>query len=100
MSIFKKTPRKLTKAELMEIQELQRIAASEKFKADQMEKNTALFNAEGQSGKLLAANQRKLAETCERVKNEHVSGKLAELGYKNNEKVTIDVFKNKISVIK
>ena len=93
-------PRRLTPRELNEIQELTRIAGAERFKAHYYAENTAILNVEGSKGKVLAAQQEKIAAIVEQVKSNHVNAKLAELGYQRDERVTIDLTTGKITKLR
>lgn len=104
--------KKLTDQELLYIQEISRIAGAEEYKASYFEQNTALLNVElpfftGKllrfcgygSGKMLAKQQRKVADLTKRLKDEHVTKKLMELGYENNQNVSIDLKTGAITMI-
>ena len=86
--------------ELDNMQEIARIAASEKFKADFFEKNTAALNIDnvGQ-GKLLADQQRKVANLMERVYQEYMSAELQKRGYTTDQKVTMNLKTGEVKVL-
>lgn len=86
MSLFTKQL-KFDEHTLTEIQELNRIASAERFKADQVAKNTALFK----DGKKLAAQLDGVAKICESFKDQYVSMKLTELGVPTGQKTSVDL---------
>lgn len=90
MSLFKQSPRKLSKEELSELREISRCANMERFKATTFSKNTALLNSDqGMSGKTIAAGQEKIAQLMEGVLRDFMAKKLSELGYPLGTKVSI-----------
>lgn len=97
---FAGLPRGLTKQELIEIQELNRIAQAEAFKAGTFAANTALLNFKGATpGKALAEQQNAIASMMERVKNEHVNAKLAQLGYPAGSPLALDLQTGRITKV-
>lgn len=93
-NIFSKY-RSLTKAELLEIQELIRIVNHERFKAAQVKGNSALVPG----GQKLAAQLEATTALYEDVKNRHIAQKLAQLGYPKDTKTTIDLMTGKITIV-
>ncbi len=90
MSLFAKKPRKLFKEEIIEMREMQRIAAGERFKAEVFKKNTAILTVDkGHRGQLEAMLQERRAEVCEQAVRDFVTQKLSQLGYQKGEKVSI-----------
>ena len=72
-----KKERDLTRQELRDLQHLNNLCVSERFKADQIKNNTVYFK----NGQAFAAQQEALATLLENVKSEMVAAKLSELGY-------------------
>lgn len=95
MSIFNKF-RKLNKSELLEIQELHRLASTEKFKAEQIAGNTVLIP----NGQKLAEQTKAVAGLLENAKKNHISRKLQELGYPPEQKISLDLMTGKITIQK
>lgn len=93
---FIKRPRQFTKQELDEIREIQRIAAGEHFKADQIGKNTALVP----EGKKLAKQYEATAALFSRIKTELVNQKLGQMGYPSGTPISVDLNTGKITVHK
>lgn len=84
----------LTPMELQELIELQRAEAQEKFKAKQVLGNTALIPNGKEYGKQLEA----MGTLIENVKNNWVSGKLSEMGFKQNELVSLNLATGKVII--
>lgn len=82
-----KEPRAFTANEILEIQELHRVASAERFKATQVKGNTAMVP----DGQKLAEQMDAIARLMENFKNNYISSKLAECGYTPSQKVNIDL---------
>lgn len=88
--------RKLTKKEIQEFQELNRIAAHYKFVALQIKGNTALI----EDGQKVAKQFESITNLMENVKGEWFSNKLRELGYQPNQRVSINIGTGQITKLK
>lgn len=80
-------PRQLTAEEIMELQELHRIASTRRFEATQVKGNTALIP----DGQRFAAQLDALARLLLNTKNHWLSQKLRECGWPTEQNVTIDL---------
>lgn len=87
-------PRELNKDEIMELQDFHRIAASYRFVAEQIKGNTALIP----DGKKAAEQFEAIAKLMENLKVQWISRKLAELGYKNGQPVSLNLITGKIKL--
>lgn len=87
--------RKLNPSELVEIQELHRIAAGERFKSLQIKGNTALIP----DGQKLAEQSEALANLFENIKENTIARKLTELGYPPSTPTTIDLKTGEITIM-
>ena len=89
--------------ELDNMQEIARIAASEKFKADFFEKNTAALNSKNPQmlgrGVQIAEDQRNIANLMERVYQEYMSAELQKRGYTTDQKVTMNLKTGEVKVL-
>lgn len=81
------TKRSFTQQELIELQELQRIVGARKFEAVHIKGNTALVP----NGQRVAEEYEAIARLMENVKNNWVAAKLAECGYKENDRCSINL---------
>ena len=92
-----------TEIELENMQEVARIAASEKFKADMFEKNTAVLNSKNPQtlgrGAQIAEDQRNIANLMQRVYQEFMSAELQKRGYNSNQKVAFNLKTGEIKVL-
>ena len=77
-----------TPQELKELQELNRLALVERFKATQFKNNTMVLNPDGQK---LAEQQDKIAVLLENIRNSAVQRLFVALGYKQGENLTINL---------
>lgn len=85
-------PRELSPNEILELQELHRIASSYKFIANQIKGNTALI----EDGKKLARQMEQIATLAENVKGQWISQKLAHLGYEKDQRVNVNLLTGEI----
>ena len=86
--------REFTKEELAEFQELHQIFVHEKFKAEQIEKNTALIP----NGQELAKQYKATTALFEGLKQNWISSKLLEMGYPKGTNVSIEMETGKIFI--
>ena len=93
-NLFKKE-RSLTYQELKDIQALNNLCVTERFKAQQIRSNTAMFK----NGQTFAAQQEALVNLLEGVKEQIIAKKLTELGYPQNQKVAINLVTGKITKV-
>ena len=94
LSAPKTAPRGMTPAELLELQDLHRIVRIERFKAEQVAGNTAVIPR----GKELAAECEAVAQIFENFKQQWISDKLREMGFKPEDKVSIDLVTGRITL--
>ena len=87
--------RNFTQQELQELQEMQRVTNSKKFEAIQIKNNTALIPR----GQEVAEETEAVARLLENVKDQWVSMKLTECGFKQNEKVGINLQTGEITPV-
>ncbi len=85
--------RSFTPQELTELQELQRIVGARKFEAAHIKGNTALIP----NGQRVAEEYEAVARLMENVKNNWVAAKLAECGYKENERCSINLVTGEVT---
>jgi hypothetical protein len=79
--------RNFTPAELLELQEMIRIANARRFEAAQIKANTALVP----NGQMVADQTEAIARLLENVKNQYVSSKLQECGYPQGTRCDINM---------
>ncbi len=91
---FFKMPRKLNRLEILDLQDLNRLASMERIKAQEIEKNTALIP----DGQKVAKQQKAIADLMENFKKNFISQKLLELGYKPSQKVDLDLMTGEITL--
>jgi hypothetical protein len=92
------TPRSLNPMEVEELHNLHRFVAMERFKAEQVKANTALFNTATRSGKEIAQELEMMASYLETFKQNWVNTKIAECGWPTGAKVGIDIKTGIISI--
>jgi len=87
------TQRSLTTPEIIELQELIRVASAKNFEAKQIRGNTALLNtaADPQRGVHLAEETEMIARLLENAKNLYVSQVLSACGYEAGVKCSINL---------
>lgn len=91
-NIFKK---KLSKIDLLELQELHRIVMYYRFATIQVKGNTALMPR----GKDFAAQLEATANILEGVKNQWVGVRLSQLGFPANTKTNINLKNGEIKIV-